>query len=108
MSSSYLENEPSDNTVLISALGWIGVFLIFLLIVVVAYLPNQAASQEEQNVEARTAIRNKVRADQALLLDGYQWVNQAEGVVRIPVDRAMEIAVEELRDQQAGEVQPSR
>jgi hypothetical protein len=101
MSSSYLENEPSDNTVLISALGWIGVFLIFLLIVVVAYLPNQAASQEEQNVEARTAIRNKVRADQALLLDGYQWVNQAEGVVRIPVDRAMEIAVEELRDQQA-------
>jgi hypothetical protein len=108
MSSSYLENEPYDNTVLISALGWIGVFLIFLLIVVVAYLPNQAASQEEQNVEARTAIRNKVRADQALLLDGYQWVNQAEGVVRIPVDRAMEIAVEELRDQQAGEVQPSR
>ena len=103
MSSSYTEKEPSDNTVLVSALGWIGVFLLFLLIVAVAYLPNRATSQTERNVEERLAIRNSVRSEQAKLTGGYQWVNQAEGVVRIPVERAMELAVEELRAEQAAD-----
>jgi nicotinamide mononucleotide adenylyltransferase len=102
MSNSYTEKEPSDNTVLVSALGWLGVFLLFLLIVGVAYLPNRAVSQEERNVAERMTIRNTVRGEQALLVGEYQWVNQAEGVVRIPVEKAMELVVEEIRAEQAG------
>jgi hypothetical protein len=100
MNNPQLDKEPSDSTVLISALGWIGVICVFLLVVAVAYLPNRAVSQEEQNAEIRYEIRNEVRAEQARLVNSYEWVNQAEGVVRIPVERAMRLSVEELRAEQ--------
>ena len=48
----------------------------------------------------RYEIRNEVRAEQARLVNSYEWVNQAEGVVRIPVERAMRLSVEELRAEQ--------
>ena len=102
MSKHSFDKEPSDNTVLVSALGWIGVFLVFALVVAVAYLPNRAVSQEELNVTERTAIRNHVIREQSDLMNKYQWINEAEGVVRLPVERAMELAVEELQAEQAG------
>ena len=87
---------------LFSALGWIGVIFIFLLILAVAYLPNQAVSQEEADATARYEIRNSVHGEQTRLVGAYEWINQEEGVVRIPVERAMELAVEELaREQKA-------
>ena len=100
MSNAPLDKEPSDSTVLVSALGWIGVCLVFLVIVAVAYLPNRAKSQEEINAAIRYQIRNEVRGEQARLVSSYEWVNQPEGVVRIPVERAMRLTVEELREKQ--------
>ena len=100
MSNPQLDKEPSDSTVLLSALGWIGVCLVFLVIVAVAYLPNRASSTEEKNAAIRYQIRNEVRAEQTRLVNSYEWVNQPEGVVRIPVDRAVELTVEELRKEQ--------
>lgn len=100
MNNPQMDKEPSDNTVLLSALGWIGVILVFLLVVAVAYLPNRAVPSEEKSAEIRFQIRNEVRAEQARLTSSYEWVNQAEGIVRIPVERAIEIAVEELRAEQ--------
>lgn len=100
MSNAPFDKEPSDSTVLVSALGWIGVCLVFLLIVAVAYLPNRAKSQEEKNAAIRYQIRNEVRGEQARLVSSYEWVNQNEGVVRIPVEQAMRLTVEELRQKQ--------
>lgn len=100
MSNSHLEPEPSDRKVLISALGWLGVIFCFFLVVAVAYLPNRAKSTEARNAEVRYTIRNTVRGEQARLVDAYEWVNQNEGVVRIPVERAMKLVVEELRTQE--------
>jgi len=89
--------EPSDRKVLFSAIGWIGVIFCFILVLAVAYLPNRAPSQYEADAEARYEIRNVVRGEQASLVDAYEWVNKNEGVVRIPVERAMRLTVEELR-----------
>lgn len=100
MSNAPFDKEPSDSTVLVSALGWIGVCLVFLLIVAVAYLPNRAKSQEEKNAAIRYQIRNEVRGEQARLVSSYEWVNQNDGVVRIPVEQAMRLTVEELRQKQ--------
>lgn len=100
MNNPLPELEPSDRTVLISALGWIGVMLCFLLILAVAYLPNRSVSTEEVNAQERFKIRNNVRNDQARLVKAYEWVNQEAGVVRIPVERAMVLTVEELRASQ--------
>ncbi|MEX0326613.1 MAG: hypothetical protein AB3N33_11060 [Puniceicoccaceae bacterium] len=100
MSNAPFDKEPSDSTVLISALGWIGVCLVFLLVVAVAYLPNRAVPQEEKDAAIRYQIRNEVRGEQTRLVNSYEWINQAEGVVRIPVERAVELTVEELRKEQ--------
>jgi hypothetical protein len=107
MSNAPIESEPSDRKVLLSALGWIGVIFCFFLVVAAAYLPNRAVSQEAKNAEIRYEIRNDVRGEQARLVDSYEWINQAEGVVRIPVDRAMKLAVEELRAEQQSTGEPS-
>jgi len=32
-----------------------------------------------------------IRAEEDRLLNGYSWVDQPKGVVRIPVDRAIEV-----------------
>ena len=95
-----MEKEPSDSTVLFSALGWIGVFLIFVLIVAITYLRNPASSQSEEDNEARASILADVEAEQTRLVNATEWVNRPEGIVRIPVDRAMDIVVKELREEQ--------
>lgn len=101
MSKHSFNIEPSDNTTLVSALGWVGVFLVFVLVVALTYLRDPAASQEARNIVDRMKIRNDVRAEQAKLVNDYQWVNEPEGVIRVPVARAMEITVEELKAEQA-------
>jgi len=108
MNSPHREPEPSDRKVLLSALGWLGVIFCFFLVVAVAYLPNRAVSQEAKNAAIRYQIRNEVHGEQARLLDSYEWVNQAEGVVRLPVERAMRITVEELRARQLPDAVPAR
>ena len=102
-----MEQEPSDKTVLISALGWVGVFLVFILVVAVAYLPNRAVSQGEKDAEIRLQIRDEVHGDQTHLVNAYEWINRPEGVVRIPVDRAMKLLVEELRAEQRAKPDPA-
>jgi hypothetical protein len=97
------EAEPSDRKVLFSALGWIGVIFCFFLVVAVAYLPNRAVSQYERDAEERYTLRNEIRGEQARLVDSYEWVDQAAGVVRIPVERAMRLTVEDLREQPPAE-----
>lgn len=108
MSESQQHSEPNEPEVLLSALGWIGVIFIFFLIVAVAYLPNRAVSQEEKNAGERYTLRNEVRGEQARLVGSYEWVNEQEGVVRIPVERAMKLAVEEMRAEQDASPGPSR
>jgi len=101
MSKHSFDVEPSDNTTLVSALGWIGVFLVFVLIVGITYLRHPAESQMEKDKVARAAIRMEVNDTQSKLVERYQWVNEPEGVIRVPVERAMELVVEELKAEQA-------
>jgi hypothetical protein len=107
MSNPQTSSEPSDRKVLISALGWIGVIFVFFLVVAVAYLPNRAVSTEQKNTEERMVIRNEVIGEQTRLVNATEWINQGEGVVRIPVERAMKLAVEELRAEQNSPGEPA-
>ncbi len=97
--------EPSDRKVLFSALGWIGVIFIFVLILAVAYLPNRAVDAEEINAGERLQLREEVEAEQDRLVAGYEWINRDEGEVRLPVERAMRLTVEELRSEKNGKGQ---
>jgi hypothetical protein len=92
--------EPSDNKLLLSALGWLGVIFVFLFIVAVAYLPNRGPSAEEIAATERYAILSEVKGEQAQLISSYSWVNQNDGVVRMPIERALQLSVAELKERE--------
>ncbi len=95
--SGELPPEPSDSNVLLSAGGWIGAFFLFALIVFIAYLPNRSVSMEDEEAKVRHSIRADIDARQIRLSQNYDWVNRNDGVVRLPIDRAMELTVRDLR-----------
>ena len=85
---------------LLTFLGSLGAILIFLLILFVAYLPNRPAPVDSQTVEKRLLTLQESRAAGQGKLENFAVVNAAEGVVQIPVERAMELTV---RDYTAGQ-----
>ena len=83
----------------VSAVAVIGGFLIFVLILVIAYLPNKPAPLPEgtKTPEERAVILRELRAKETAAATSYGWVDQTKGVVRIPIERAMQLTVEELK-----------
>lgn len=95
--SGQMPPEPSDSNTLLSAGAWIGVFFLFALIVLIAYLPNRSVSMEEEDAKVRHSIRADIDTRQIRLAQNYDWVNRNDGIVRLPIDRAMELTVRDLR-----------
>lgn len=102
-SHSPLAPEPSDRKILVSAFAWVGVILIFVFIVYVAYVPNRARDLNEANAQQRTEIRLNVDATQEKIATTYGWVNEADGIVRVPTERAKELVLKELRAAQSSD-----
>ncbi len=76
----------------------IGGFAIFVLILVVAYLPQKPAPLPEGSLtpEERVARLTELRAKEASAKNSYAWIDQANGVVRLPLDRAVELTIVEI------------
>ena len=83
----------------VTAAAAIGGFLIFVLILVIAYLPNKPAPLPEgtKTPEERATILRELRAKETAAATTYGWVDQTKGVVRIPIDQAMQLTVDELK-----------
>ncbi|MFT3780885.1 MAG: hypothetical protein QM790_02645 [Nibricoccus sp.] len=81
----------------ITAIAVIGGFVIFGLILVVAYLPNRPAAiaQGTKTPEERAAILRELRAKE-VAGNSYGWVDQSKGVVHVPIERAMQLTLEEI------------
>jgi len=82
----------------VTAAAVVGGFLIFVLILVIAYLPNRPApvSQGTKTPEERVVILREMRAKETAAATTYGWVDQTKGVVRIPIDRAVQVTIDEL------------
>jgi hypothetical protein len=88
-------------------------FAAFLLLVRYYYSPtatapqNAAAEKMPKELEwratatSRRAALNESQAEQAKLATSYGWVDQKAGVVRLPIERAMELMVKEQPGQPA-------
>ncbi len=67
--------------------------------------------EEAIRAKERQEILAKVKETNAALTTGYAWVDRTKGVVRIPVDRAVELAVVRLAAQggprAANEIDPA-
>ncbi len=81
---------------MVSAIGYIGVMLIFILIVYLSYVSNQPPPIDEQIIDERLQTLAEVRANQKEAAVNYGWVDRSKGIVRIPIERAMELTVRKL------------
>lgn len=85
--------------------GWIlasGVVGAILFVSAMAWLNSYFAVSRNQEVYRKVlSLSNpklaELRAQEAELLNSYGWVDQQKGVVRIPIDKAMDIMTREAR-----------
>ena len=79
---------------------WVGVVLLFLvfglLVWVVLGLIPRGDNYEEKRAKARMEKLAQLHKDSTAALTSYAWVDKNKGTVRIPVERAMELALVDL------------
>jgi len=89
---------------------FIGTFVLFALFAVfVQWMLNsgdrEAFDEEAIRAKQRYEILQKVTDENNNLTTGYAWADRAKGTVRLPLDRAMELAQQKLAAQ--GEPRPA-
>ena len=83
----------------IAIAGIVGAILTFALIVALSALFLQAQSVEtyHKSVRQTPAELRRLRSNQIEKLNGYGWVDREKGIVSVPIERAMELLVEEAK-----------
>lgn len=99
--------EPSAANLWVSVLGILGCFLIFGLVLVVAYVPARklaepvdlnSVDESDRWKYDNTQRRQKyveLRDRQAATATAYAWADKEARVVQLPITRAMELVVQE-------------
>ncbi|MCX7016654.1 MAG: hypothetical protein NTW86_29540 [Candidatus Sumerlaeota bacterium] len=80
------------------AIGVIGALMIFLLIVALQILYYHTQDQELAALvySRKPEELSLLRAKQEELLHSYRWIDQAKDVAGIPIERAMELALNDI------------
>jgi hypothetical protein len=93
----------------VSVAAVFGCFALFLLIIWIAYLPQREKTEEadisqispedrwQYSPEGRADKLKDLRAHEQTELNSYGWIDQKAGIVRLPIDRAMELTVQSLQ-----------
>jgi hypothetical protein len=79
---------------------WLGTVLLFLffgllVLVVFAAIPRKD-NYEDKRAQARAEKLKTARDETSKALTTYAWIDKSKGTVRVPIERAMELAVVEL------------
>lgn len=92
-----MSDAAPKSSFLVTAAAVVGGFLIFVLILVIAYLPGKPAPLPEgtKTPAERAAILKEMRAKE-VAGNSYGWVDQGKGIVRVPIERAMQLTVDDL------------
>jgi hypothetical protein len=90
------ESKGSFTATLLAAVGG---FSIFLIILVIAYLPNKAAPAGDgvKTPAERKAALAELRGKEQTAATTYGWVDKDKGVVRLPLERAVELTIQEAK-----------
>ncbi len=100
MSNHPTSKEPTAVPVTLSALGISGLVISFLLVVTLMVVLNRPSSVDDALAEKRHKTLSEVQSWHEEILTTYGWVDRSAGVVRVPIERAMELTVEKLSDHQ--------
>jgi hypothetical protein len=89
----------------IALVGFVGAFVTFLVIIglQVLYLSASNELTEERVIQASTTDSDSVINEQKAKLTRYRWIDAQNDQAVIPIERAMELVVEELSAPQTEE-----
>jgi hypothetical protein len=85
-----------------NAAAFAGVFVVVAGLIGIMYHYTRPGPVDQARWVERTANLAELNAHNKDLLENYGWVNPSRGVVRLPVDRALELTVKEWQDPAAG------
>ena len=89
---------------------WLGVVLLFALfgVVVLAIIGPSPRGSDYEETRAKKRMENlkTSREDAGKALNTYAWIDKNKGVVRIPISRAMELAIAQLAQQKPAAAGP--
>ena len=100
---------PESRTGLwVTLLAALGCFLIFLVVLDLAYIPQRRAAPEvdlskippedqwKYTPDGRMAHLAELRAHEQAAQTSYAWIDRSKGVVQLPIDRAMQLTLQDL------------
>ncbi len=92
-------SKPSFGLTLVAAIGG---FVIFVVILLVAYAPQKPETLGDgvKTADQRKAALAELHANETKVGTGYAWVDQAAGVVQLPRDRAVELTLRDIEAKQ--------
>lgn len=92
--------ETSHSNMILSIIGALGTLLLFALLIYIAYyVPAQRMDAATGNIAAqRKETLAQTQAQAANTASTYKVVDAEKGVVRIPIERAMELVVPRLNE----------
>lgn len=103
------QDRPPNMAILVTVIGLL-IGLVVVVIGVFEYFRAQVGSEISSKVleHQSTALRD-LRAMEESRLTRYQWVSQKDGVVRVPLPRAVELTLKDYREGAArpGETAPT-
>jgi len=93
-------------TLLVAAVG-VALLVVVVLLLEVLYQRTAAAEQVRKVISEQPLELRSVQAEQTDRLSHYRWVDEKAGVAAIPIDRAMDLVVEQA-NRSAGRGGPAR
>ncbi len=89
---------PRERTSIAYVLAILGAFLIVAALVWAMQRYTQPPPRGQERVALRKKALAELRATEAAELGSYGWVDQAKGVVRLPIADAMRLALREWQN----------
>jgi len=80
------------------AIGILGTFLLVAMLVLAMRHYTEPAPVGANRVEERYKFLREQRAADAKALNEYDWTDKEKGIVRLPVQRAMELTLQEWQN----------
>lgn len=99
-SSAEPNKKVSNLSIGLNMMAFIGLFLIFVLIISLTYIPEKSDPVETEISKQRILTVNQVRAENQEHLTGYGWINRDKGLVHVPIEYAMDRTVDAYRHAQ--------
>ena len=106
MSEQPPTSEPGGLSLSLSALSIFGLILSFLLVVIVLVAINRPAPVGDRTSQKRDNTLMEVRSWHEEILTSYGWIDQSAGIVRVPIERAMELTLKDLSDEPPADDSP--